>query len=145
MDYIETEMAKRHRRDIAKDTSDSEPTTNEAIGGGPSTSGTNFARREPATLGKLHEIDLGQETKLQNIARTEAATRRLAGSGDTPAVAPAEDTGEKGAVEQDEKAWRDRKRRSSRDIERDWLVEEVLRESKCESACFQTSVNLSIS
>lgn len=133
MDYIETEMAKRHRRDMPKDTSDSEATTNEAVSG-PASS-TNFARREPATLGKLHEIDLGQETKLQNIARTEAATRRLAGSGDAAAATPAENTSEKTAVEQDKKALRDRKRRSSRDIERDRLVEEVLRESKCETIC----------
>ncbi|BCR92349.1 telomere length and silencing 1 family protein [Aspergillus chevalieri] len=128
MDYIETEMAKRYRRDMPKDTSNSEATANEAICG--SAGSTNFARREPATLGKLHEIDLGQETKLQNIARTEAATRRLAGSSDETAATPAENASEKTAVEQDRKTWRDRKGRSSRDIERDRLVEEVLRESK---------------
>uniref|UniRef100_A0A093VLQ4 Uncharacterized protein n=1 Tax=Talaromyces marneffei PM1 TaxID=1077442 RepID=A0A093VLQ4_TALMA len=77
-----------------------------------------FSKREPATLGKLHEIDLGQETKLQNIARTEAATRRMAG--ESPDAV--EEVGKS-------KSWRNR-RRNREDIERDRLVEEVLRESK---------------
>lgn len=131
MDYIETEMARRHRSDMPKDIPVSQaPTTNEATSDGPSTSDPNFARRAPATIGKLHEIDLGQETKLRNIARTEAATKRLVGD---DAEAPVEEsTTEKPAAEKDGKAWRNRKRRNSKDVERDRLVEEVLRESKCE-------------
>lgn len=131
MDYIETEMAKRHRHEMPMDTSDLEnPNRNEAVSGGPSATDFNFARREPATLGKLHEIDLGQETKLQNIARTEAATRRLAGDDTAPVE---EETATKTAVEKEGKPWRNRKRRNSKDVERDRLVEEVLRESKRES------------
>ncbi|KAJ6135963.1 hypothetical protein N7512_001123 [Penicillium capsulatum] len=84
--------------------------------------------RVPASLGKLHEIDLGQEAKLHNIARTEAATRRLAGD-ETEATA-----GEAAApsehVSLEDRRWRHRKRRTSADIQRDRLVEEVLRESK---------------
>ena len=135
MDYIETEMARRHRSDMPKDTPDSQtPATNEATSEGPSASDPNFARREPATIGKLHEIDLGHETKLRNIARTEAATKRLVGD---DAEAPVEEsTTEKPAAEKDGKAWRNRKRRNSKDIERDRLVEEVLRESKCELGPF---------
>lgn len=78
MAYIETEMAKRHRHQMPANTTDSNTsTTSQASSDGLST--TVALQREPASLGKLHEIDLGQEAKLQNIARTEAATRRLAG------------------------------------------------------------------
>lgn len=135
MDYIETEMARRHRRDMPTDTSDTgTPVMDETLDGGPAASSSNFARREPATIGKLHEIDLGQETKLHNIARTEAATRRLTGN---DAIAPVEeDTAESTTAEKDGKQWRSRKRRNSKDIERDRLVEEVLQESKCKcSSC----------
>lgn len=133
MNYIETEMAKRHRREMPVDTSDlKNPNRNEAVSGGPSTTDSNFARREPATLGKLHEIDLGQETKLRNIARTEAATRRLAG--DDTAPVEEETATEKTAVEKEGKPWRNRKSQNSKDVERDRLVEEVLRESKRESS-----------
>lgn len=135
MDYIETEMARRHRRDMPTDTSDTgTPVMDETLDGGPAASSSNFARREPATIGKLHEIDLGQETKLHNIARTEAATRRLTGN---DAIAPVEeDTAERTTAEKDGKQWRSRKRRNSKDIERDRLVEEVLQESKCKcSSC----------
>ncbi|CAI7568072.1 unnamed protein product [Penicillium pancosmium] len=85
------------------------------------------SEREPASLGKLHEIDLGQEAKLRNIERTEAATRGF-GSGesqidrDRPGPGP-------GTAEDSGKSRRNR-RRTSADIERDRLVEEVLRESK---------------
>ncbi|KAJ5138876.1 Hepatocellular carcinoma-associated antigen 59 [Penicillium bovifimosum] len=81
-------------------------------------------KREPATLGKLHEIDLGHEATLRNIARTEAATRKMAEKGDLPTSAP-DATSEAGG-----KSWRNRKQRTQADIDRDRLVEEVLRESK---------------
>lgn len=129
MDYIETEMAKRHRRDLPTETPDSgTQATDEAFNDGPA---AHFARREPATIGKLHEIDLGQEAKMLNIARTEAATRRLAGDDATTSMEE-DSTAERTVAEKDGKPWRNRKRRNSKDIERDRLVEEVLRESKRE-------------
>lgn len=80
----------------------------------------NLPEREPAALGKLHEIDLGQEAKLHNIARTEEATKRMHGDDVEPQIkCPSSDLPS-----------RYRKRRTSEDIERDRLVEEVLRESK---------------
>ena len=85
MTYIESEMAKRNQRAMPMDAVDSDAIgTKEASGAPPS---SDLPQREPASLGKLHEIDLGQETKLENIARTEAATRRLAG-GDREEDAP---------------------------------------------------------
>lgn len=128
MDYIESELARRSQRNLPSDvpSADAHPAS-EATGGA---STPTFVQREPATLGKLHEIDLGQETKLQNIARTEAATRRLAG--DEAFVAEDSQNTRSG---QDGKTWRNRKARNSEDIERDRLVEEVLRESKCTLPC----------
>lgn len=116
MEYIESELARRQNRTQANNETSAasrlnQPDANDSFSNA-------FSKREPATLGKLHEIDLGQETKLQNIARTEEATRRMAGESSD-------------AVESNGKSWRNR-RRNSEDIERDRLVEEVLRESKRE-------------
>lgn len=124
MSYIESEMAKRYRHNATADTTESDPaSTDEATSGQPSSS---LPQREPASLGKLHEIDLGQEAKLRNIARTEEATRKLAHDGD---MHSADDQAASSGA--GERSWRHRKRRTSEDIKRDRLVEEVLRESKC--------------
>ncbi|WEW57949.1 hypothetical protein PRK78_003416 [Emydomyces testavorans] len=85
-------------------------------------------QRQPATLGKLHEIDLGPDSKLRNIERTEAATRSLV-SGERVQF---DDGNVGGKKSKNGKPWRHRKRRNSEDIQRDQLVEEVLRESKLE-------------
>lgn len=119
MEYIESELARRKNRTQANEENSATGRLNQSD---TNDSFSNaFSKREPATLGKLHEIDLGHETKLQNIARTEAATRRMAG--EYPGAV--EEVGRNG------KPWRHR-RRNSEDIERDRLVEEVLRESKRE-------------
>lgn len=125
MTYIESEMAKRYRR-IPTDHPNSDASYPNAPAGGQRIS--DLPQREPASLGKLHEIDLGQESKLQNIARTEAATKNLT---DHELVSTDNEASSKGdPAGRDEKPWRSRKRRNSEDIERDRLVEEVLRESK---------------
>ncbi|KAJ5585368.1 uncharacterized protein N7459_005168 [Penicillium hispanicum] len=127
MAYIDSEMAKRHRRSPLPE---SQEGSRPAL---PQTSGEQpihgLQERMPASLGKLHEIDLGQETTMQNIARTEAATRRLVGDEVSPAPG-APGMQEADRFGPDGKQWRNRKRRTSADIERDRLVEEVLRESK---------------
>ncbi|KAJ9305653.1 hepatocellular carcinoma-associated antigen 59-domain-containing protein [Paecilomyces variotii] len=123
MAYIESELAKRHQRDMpTEDISQDSRPANETV---DRQSDPRFLQREPASLGKLHEIDLGDEAKLENIARTEAATRRLVGEAPP---SPTEEAPQKKA--RDGKSWRNRKRRTSEDIERDRLVEEVLRESR---------------
>ncbi|OJJ43311.1 hypothetical protein ASPZODRAFT_136535 [Penicilliopsis zonata CBS 506.65] len=123
MAFIDSEMAKRQRNSPSEPpvTDAAPPVVQVASEQLPSA----FVPREPASIGKLHEIDLGEETKLQNIVRTEAAARRLAGNG-VPGAA------EEGVARSGKhgKSWRDRRRRNSEDIERDKLVEEVLRESK---------------
>ena len=64
-----------------------------------------------ATLGKLHEVDLGDEARERNIQLTQAA---LSG-GATEKVAGRKDG---------------KRRRTSGDVERDRLVEEVLKETR---------------
>lgn len=70
-------------------------------------------------MGKLMEIDLGPEAAQRNIERTEEATRRL-------------QNGELLEQEMQPKGRRGRKRRTSEDIRRDKLVEEILKESRRE-------------
>lgn len=126
MNYIESEMSKRHRP-VSTDPTDSHPSNQNEPAGRQST--PDLPQREPASLGKLHEIDLGHETKLRNIARTEAATKKL-----TDDDVVSEDSASKSAPPKEEKRRKNRKRRNSEDAERDRLVEEVLRESKRASA-----------
>ncbi|PLN76512.1 hypothetical protein BDW42DRAFT_178542 [Aspergillus taichungensis] len=127
MAYIESEMAKRFQHNLPTDKLDTDTlATNDRHAPAPS---LTLPQRQPASLGKLHEIDLGQETKLQNIARTEAATRHL-GTEEGPPQYPEEAGPSRDAAGRGEKPWRNRKRRTSEDIERDRLVEEILRESK---------------
>jgi hypothetical protein len=128
MAYIDSEMAKRYQPELQAENPDVSQTKHEETSSGLSVPGQK--QREPASLGKLHEIDLGHEATLRNIARTEAATRKLAGGEDvpTPRETTVPGTSRSGP---DGKSWRNRKQRTDADIERDRLVEEVLRESKC--------------
>ncbi|KAI9045108.1 telomere length and silencing 1 family protein [Aspergillus affinis] len=129
MTYIESEMAKRNQRTGLTDATDSDTVGTKEASGAPLS--LDLPQREPASLGKLHEIDLGQETKLENIARTEAATRRLAGGDHVEDAQPRDDEfPSKNTSTHDRKSWRHQKRRTSEDDQRDRLVEEVLRESR---------------
>lgn len=127
MAYIDSELARRRQ---TQHTSSHDP--NIEGFGGLSASGTIDAavQRQPAALGKLHEIDLGPDATLTNIARTEAAKRRLEDG--TPEV---EEYSGKVRLGRDGKPRRSRKRRNSDDIKRDKLVEEILKESKRKSYC----------
>lgn len=127
MAYIDSEM--QRRRGIAGAAQGDGP----GILGGLDQQGENTSRSaywtpvvpegRGATLGKLHEVDLGEETKKRNIARTQEATRRLADDGSAVEV-------EEEVVE-GKKKMKGRRRRNSQDIQRDKLVEEVLKESRC--------------
>ncbi|KAK2762809.1 hypothetical protein FQN54_000984 [Arachnomyces sp. PD_36] len=133
MDYIESQMARRHERNTPSDTNTPKAELDNEAGGlikGPS--GDQYLERQPATLGKLHEIDLGPDAKLRNIARTEAAAKRLVGDESPPPDEEEEAPAKKVRLGKDGKPWRGRKRRNSEDIKRDQLVEEVMRESKLE-------------
>lgn len=89
-------------------------------------------QRQPATLGKLMEIDLGDEARSRNVQRTEQARRRLDGEeveDDEMKKKP-----QKIRLGPDGKPWRSRKkRRGSEDVKRDKMVEDVFRENRRKS------------
>lgn len=125
MAYIDSELVKRrqsHGKPMV--TSSEQESDDELVAGAAADLGKH---RQPAALGKLHEIDLGLDATLKNIARTEAAKRRLEGR--EPEVEEA--TG-KVRLRRDGKPWRGRRRRNSDDVKRDRLVEEVMKESRRE-------------
>ncbi len=123
MAYIDSELAKRTSHD---NTTPSFSLNGHELSPSGALLNTDI-QRQPAALGKLHEIDLGPDATLRNIARTEAAQRKLEG------IEPEIDakTG-KIRLRRDGKPYGWRKRRNSEDIKRDKLVEEVMRESKLE-------------
>ena len=123
MAYIDSELAKR-RQHLNNGTSSSSKWDFEGLE--PSSTTDLAIHRQPAALGKLHEIDLGPDATLRNIARTEAAKKRLE-NGREEVV---DDNG-KVRLRKDGKPWRGRRRRNSDDVKRDQLVEEVLKESRC--------------
>jgi hypothetical protein len=112
MAYVEAEMLRR--RGEAPETTPPASTiaTTEGVGKSSYWAPTRPEARG-ATLGKLHEVDLGEEVKQRNIALTAQALSR---GSEEPVVA----TGKKST----------RRRRNSQDIERDRLVEEVLKETR---------------
>ena len=123
MAYIDSELAKRQHQNQST-------STLSHSGQGLSPNGALVdagIQRAPAALGKLHEIDLGPDATLRNIARTEAAQRKLGGA--EPEID--EKTG-KVRLRKDGKPYEWRKRRNSDDVKRDKLVEEVMRESRLE-------------
>ncbi len=122
MAYIDSELAKRRQGHESSTFNDGGGKRNLSANGALINAGLH---RQPATLGKLHEIDLGPDATLKNIARTEAAKRRLEG-GEMEI-----EEGESGKVRRrDGKPWRGRRRRNSEDVKRDKIVEEVMRESR---------------
>ena len=123
MAYIDSELAKRTHENHT--TSIYSHNGHELSPNGALLDAT--VQRQPAALGKLHEIDLGPDATLRNIARTEAAQRKLEGI--EPEVD--ESTGSV-RLRRDGKPYGWRRRRNSNDIKRDKLVEDVMRESKLE-------------
>ncbi|KAF2835037.1 hypothetical protein M501DRAFT_1044660 [Patellaria atrata CBS 101060] len=131
MAYVDSKLAELRAGKL--DTSEHTNTTSSALTTTESNTGIGVPetgrQRQPATLGKLQEVDLGDTAVQQNIARTEAAKRRL-----ETGVDEAEDTHRKHPTRlgKDGKPFRSRKRRNSADVARDKLVEEVLRENRLE-------------
>jgi len=134
MAYIDSELAKR-RLNAMSSTGTGEDVVKKAQGPEFSSSETvktsKSLEKQPATLGKLLEIDLGNEARDRNVVRTEQARRRLDGEDVEDESAP-EGKSKKPRLGRDGKPWRERKRRTSEDIRRDKLVEEVLHENRRE-------------
>ena len=122
--YIDSELAKR-RQGQDKSGSRASGRGHGNVSQDSITADLLGQNRQPAALGKLHEIDLGPDATLKNIVRTEAAKRRLEGG-----EVESEEGIQKPRLRKDGKPWRGRRRRNSEDTKRDKLVEEVLRESR---------------
>ncbi|KAJ6257086.1 hypothetical protein Dda_7971 [Drechslerella dactyloides] len=133
MKFIESELAKRRMEETSQPlpvTDDEEDPNEKRVYPAPLTSTKISERRigkwpvrpdfRGATLGKLQEIDLGAESTRKNVERTEEAKRRLAAGEPWREPEP----------EDPKKKKRGKRRRNSLDIERDKLVEEVLKESR---------------
>jgi uncharacterized membrane protein len=90
-------------------------------------SGKN-TREQPVMLGKLQEIDLGEEARIRNVAMTDRARRRL--EGERGMDEEISSSAPRPRVGRDGRPWRPRKRRASDDIKRDQLVEDFLRENR---------------
>ena len=94
--------------------------------------------RHTALQGKLLEVDLGDEMRSRNAALTERAARRLLGEGevddddDDDGLEGDGRNAKKVRLGRDGKPWRPRNRRGSDDVKRDRIVEELLRENRCE-------------
>jgi hypothetical protein len=124
MAYIDAEITKRLQGGAAPPKAENNPHEQ-----AKASSSITAAERQPASLGKLQEIDLGPNSKLSNVQRTAAAHQQL-------------EEGPGGTGLQNEKEGKPRrgqKRRTSEDIRRDKLVEEVLRESR--RKCFNSVSN----
>ncbi|KAF8251788.1 hypothetical protein K440DRAFT_658437 [Wilcoxina mikolae CBS 423.85] len=127
MAYVESEMSKR-RGEVPSTSTSSASSTNTAAATATATpevvategKSSYWTPTRPeargATLGKLHEVDLGEEAKQRNIALTAQA---LSGNVESQQQSTTDD-----------KHRRNRRRRNSQDIERDRLVEEVLKETR---------------
>lgn len=157
MEYIDSQLAKQR----ASQSSTTTTTNTHAFGTIPSASTTQplfhslpanitsstlpktqqqdlNLNRQPATLGKLQEVDLGSLTKWRNEEQTR---RKIAGEKSLEEeeleATKAAKAPKKVRLGPDGKPWRGRrKRRGSEDVERDRIVEEVLRENRCMSILF---------
>lgn len=138
MEYIDSELAKRRGLSLAQINSKSEPaasTTHTQDG-----REQKVAERQPATVGKLMEIDLGNEARNRNVQETERARRKAAGE----QVIDEDAAPKKIRLGPDGKPWRGRKRKTSEEIKRDKLVEDVFRENRRKFACVETLYSLLI-
>jgi hypothetical protein len=142
MAYIDAELAKRAAasRPERPFSSTGSSTYDPANGNANPEHHDHSVFRQPAALGKLFEIDLGPDAKAQNEAATRAAHSRLQGNTDGN-----EDVGQdeakvkkrrKPRLGRDGKPLPPRRprRRNSEDVQRDKLVEEILKESKSKAS-----------
>ncbi|KAL9125894.1 MAG: hypothetical protein Q9217_004967 [Psora testacea] len=122
MAYIESELAKRS---LQYDATAANNSSNQILSANGALTNIDL-HRQPATLGKLHEIDLGPDATLRNIARTQAAI-----SGDNSQHTQEPQKLPKPRIGRNGKPYipRPRPRRNSTDIARDRVVEQLLRET----------------
>jgi hypothetical protein len=135
MAYIDSELAKRRVLEGAhlETSSPSHIGSSKGLSEHKSTSKESTdVQRQPAALGKLQEVDLGDDARSRNVELTNRAKRILDGESVTDDQ-HSKGKGKPGKVRlgPDGKPWRSRKRRASEDVARDKLVEDVFRENRC--------------
>ncbi|KAF7549700.1 hypothetical protein G7046_g8256 [Stylonectria norvegica] len=121
MEYIESHLSKRSAPSDGPD--EPQPTSPSAA---PATTTAGSATKPEGHAimqGRLMEIDLGDEARDRNVARTERATGGTTVAADDGRV-------KRRRLGKDGKPWRSRNRRGSDAIKRDQLVEQILRESR---------------
>lgn len=135
MAYIDSELAKRRALEGAHTQISS--TSQIGFSRGSSENKSTLKepadiQRQPAALGKLQEVDLGDDARSRNVELTNRAKRILDGEPITDDP-NGKGKGKPGKVRlgPDGKPWRSRKRRGSEDVARDKLVEAVFRENRC--------------
>ncbi|KAG9240755.1 hepatocellular carcinoma-associated antigen 59-domain-containing protein [Calycina marina] len=141
MAYIDSELSKRG---TAEATSKSLSISDKFVQSGDNSQGSlvekakqrekmTEAQRQPAAIGKLMEIDLGDEARDRNVYLTEKARRKLEGVSMEEEDATNKRAKTRPGLGPDGNKWRYRKkRRDSDDVKRDLLVEDFLRENRVE-------------
>ena len=97
------------------------PTSTAGLGQDGAERPDHTVHRQPAALGRIVEIDLGPDATAKNVAAIELARAIKDGTAEIP------------ALEVQSKRWKGkgrRKRRTSEDLQRDQIVEQVLRENR---------------
>lgn len=125
MAYIDSQIEKRRAETLPKFVSGSND--------GPTISRIEaerkkeIAERSAEQVGKLMEVDLGEEARLRNVEMTERARKRLAGEPvhEEPRPPP------KIRLGPDGKPWRNRrKEKNEEDVRRDKMVEDIMKETR---------------
>ena len=124
--YIDREMEKRSQAKITQIVAGDAPLS---PNGTPISPSVAFRARNPASQGKLHEIDLGPSARLLNEARTEAAITGAPTELPPPRKPPKPRIGRNGKP-YIPRPRSERNRRNSADVARDKVVEDLLRENK---------------
>lgn len=124
MAYIDSELAKRRLIEDSQPSNDPRSILPTADYTTLSSNRTGEVSRQPAALGKIQEVDLGEDVRDKNVARTN---RLLNGE---EAEENIQHKPTKVRLGRDGKPWRGRKRRGSDDVARDKLVEDILRENR---------------
>lgn len=138
--YIDAEMAKRRPGQEVLLRATADPVEDQSSGLDSDdfeeeiSKDRRIAQRHPASLGKIHEIDLGADATLRNLQRTQTAIRRTQNGRVVPVEEEKPRKPRKPRMGRDGKPMKPRpgKRRNSEDIKRDQLVEQVLKESRLE-------------
>ncbi|KAM6539384.1 hypothetical protein FALCPG4_001191 [Fusarium falciforme] len=125
MEYIESRLSNRASGSASQSKSSSAPRS-DAAPHATSAPPKETSGRE-VMQGHLMEIDLGDDVRDRNVARTERITQ---GGGGAQEDVPQGRRAKKPRLGRDGKPWRPRNRRGSDAIKRDQLVEEVLRETR---------------